>query len=320
MVAAVEVYAFVVAMVFLAFLAAALRYERSAVKRRFERRLGVSWRWGMRAALLALVAIGVLLVVGSLPTGGGAFAHRRHALAVALPSASLVGGSVLLAAAAGNARTVRSLLESETTTTGVGVVSGVAASVETPGSTPFTGREALCWRWRAEVYDPNGAEAVVNHSRLWEPRDVGTGGVPFRVETGGGSVRVDPTGGEPETATGEWILDLAGERTVRCDGDEALGDAPERVRDVEREYGSKPRRYVESRLAPGRAVTVRGRIEDGTDGRVVRAGEHVPLRIVSGTRRAALRRYGFRSVAFLAAGALAVWLGATWLAAVLGVV
>ncbi|MFC4552076.1 MULTISPECIES: hypothetical protein [Halorussus] len=304
-----QLYLVVVFVLFASLAAAVLYVSGDRNLRRHARRVGVSRRLGVAVAALGILVPAGLALAGSLHEFGrfaemGRYEFRSHALGLLFDWALFVGGLLGFAAAAGNARTYYGLTRSPSRDGERVAVSGVAKG--DPATTPVRRRPALCWRWRFEVHDP-----FATGNDTWLVRGEGSDGVPFRVETDAGPVRVDPT---------DARLDLLEERTLSLGPDESLSDSVdhEDARKLDREHAGNQRRYVESALAPGAAATAVGPCVERADGLALEADAAGTTTIHEGSAAAVRSRYRLRIAAAALLGAAATWFGFASLRAFFG--
>lgn len=295
-----ELYLVIVFVLFAGFAAAALYVSGDPGLKRHARRLGVPRRYAVVVAALGILTPAALALVGSHEGIGGLAEMGRSevrstGLTFFLCWGLFVGGLLGFASAAGNLRTHYRLTRPPTHGSGRVPVSGLAAG--DPGRTPVRRTEALCWNWRVEVYNLYGTD-----NDNWTVRDLGSGGVPFHVETEAGPVGVDPA---------DAHFDLVDERTLTLAEGESLPESVghEAVRRIDRKYGDNRRRYVEAALEPGRAATAIGRLTGPDGGRSLEADGDAPVEIIEGSAGAVRSRYRTRIAAAALVGALTTWSG-----------
>lgn len=295
-----ELYLVAVFVLFAGFAATALYVGGDLGLKRHARRFAISRRYAVVVAALGILTPAALALVGSHGgverfAGMGRSEVRSVGLTFFLYWGLFVGGLLSFASAAGSLRTYYRLARSPTDGSGRVPVSGLTAG--SPGRTPFRRTEAFCWNWRVEVYNLYGTD-----NDNWIVRDLGSGGVPFRVETDAESVGVDPT---------DARLDLVDERTLTLAEGESLPESVghEAARRIEREYGDNRRRYVEAALEPGSAVTAIGRLTGPDGGRSLEADGDEPVEVIEGSAGAVRSRYRTRIAAAALVGGLATWFG-----------
>lgn len=303
MVGVLELYVAFVVLVFVALLAAVAAYDRSG-RVAFERRFGTPWRRAVGAGFAAVAVVVALAVVGSVPLAPGASNVRARGIVLVFETALLVGGFVGCVVAASNAGTLARFLRRGDTATGAVTAGGVAVTglvepVAEPPSTPFFGTEAVCWRWRIDARNRHGPTFVSTRD-TWETVRSGGDGVPFLLDDGSGTVRVDPA---------DARLDLSAGTVREVPPDEYPGRVgTEATAHVDLGFGGDRRRYRESALAPGTEVTVVGHATPGEDGPTIAASDGAPLLVSDGMRRVVLRRYAARAAGYGVASLLATGL------------
>lgn len=198
---------------------------------------------------------------------------------------------------------------------------GTASELDDAGTVraPLTGTPCLAYEYEVEELQSSGKNSS------WNTVDEGSGRVPFRLEDGTASVRVDPTGA---------TLALETDRTIEVDGGEPepepVGEFLERESDLESENESldlgivevatgNDRRYHERRLEPGGEAYVLGRSRYDVEARetmrdvsaVVEDGPETPAFVVADTcQEGAARLLVKPALPWLVGGLLAVGSGA----------
>lgn len=152
-------------------------YGPDASHRRLWRRWGLSRGRTTLAAGIGLLVLVGLGLAGEVPTDDPdrleAFGYT--ALGLSVP---LIGGLLALAGGVGFGQRWWHLRRAEQSGTDAAVHAGSIVSEATEAA-PVTGRQAVCWVWTLEVYDPHGAEAA-GQPASWVTMADGTGGAPVR--------------------------------------------------------------------------------------------------------------------------------------------
>lgn len=173
------------------------------------------------------------------------------------------------------------------------------------GTAPVTDREAVCWSWHVEVWNPHG---VGSEGDQFITVAAGDGGVTFTVDDESGPVRVDPS---------EATLDLTTTRRHSFDADESAPEAfPNPAPEVERTHSDKRRRYEESIGTPGDHVAIAGTAAHTDEGlTVVGPDAHVAI----GSLSTVANRYRNKAATYGLGGLLGTLIAVDWLAALYGV-
>lgn len=139
-------------------------------------------------------------------------------------------------------------------------VVGTAEPVDEPLSSPFECEDAVAVSWSVkESRGLNGTESV----RIAR----GTETAQFRVEDGGGAIRVDPDGAHLVTETQTTVDDDQAEENEHVERFDRERDPYSRIaKAVSKFYEWLPvvdpnRRYIEHRIEPGEEVLVHGTID-----------------------------------------------------------
>jgi hypothetical protein len=287
MAALLEWYVFGVVILFVALFAVAGYYDTESSGDAIEQRTGTATEWYMTAGFVGVLVVGVIAVYGSLPEG---FGGRRELFRMLLHVTPLVVGCGALGIALDNGLVLLRLRQADSTDTAsvaeraagdAVAVTGLVRS--TSGISPVFGREAACWAWALALgWD--------DREIGWQTDQVGSGGVPFELGDGSGTVTVDPEGAHVELRGGR-------ERVYDADADQ-----PGRVgSNLRSSIGGDRYHYEEATATEGRELTVLGTVTgDGTVAadRVIDAGDDDTT-----------LRYAGRSGALTLVGVLAVYLG-----------
>ena len=279
-------YVLVVVFVFAALLLAGV-YVQSNSAGDFDTKWNTPIGWLLVAALIGIVAVGVIGVYGTVvrvPRRGTLLPYLAHTV-------PLVAGCVLLAVAAGHTRLVLLFRRAESrpigsfsSSTGPVIATGEvdATSYET---SPALSQPAVCWTWQFSI---RGVSGQTDDS--WLVRQADSGGVPFALGDDSGSIRVDPR-------ESTIRLPMVDEHICPADGRQ-----PGRVgRELHRSTPGDEYRYQEAIVADGDRLSVLGTVDDET---------LVATRIYRPARAAvASRQYARHAAAAAIGGVLTVGAG-----------
>lgn len=287
-------------------LAALVYYAPTPDIARWRRRWGVSRRGATVAVVTGSAAVVALGMVGTVPVSDPE-RFETFGYGVLLFSAPLFAGLLALSGTVGFGRRwrrLRSGARADAASRGPIVASGVV-SADDAATSPVTGRDAVCWTWHVEVYDPHGVEGITNAN--WETMATASGGVPFAIEDSDDKVSIDPKDAQFDLrATGSVPLNA---------GESPPDDFGDPIRSVEADYGDQERRYHESVLALGDQVTVVA-ARDAHDGTMLSGRD---VRLAAGTPSSVRSRYRDRAVLLLLGGVGGVWIGFWGLTLLVGV-
>lgn len=195
---------------------------------------------------------------------------------------------------------------------------GSASPVDGTVTSPLTGTECLAYEYEVTEYRSSGKNSS------WRTVDEGSDGVPFRLDDGTASVRVDPEGAE---------FALSTERRIEVDGGDPEPDAVRSFlathSDLESESGSmdlgvveiatgNDRRYHERRLDPEEEAYVLGQSRYDVDARetmrdvsaVIEDGDRTPVFVVADScQDGAARRLAKPALPWLIVGVFGIVVG-----------
>ena len=270
-------------------------YEQSRSSGDLDTRWNTPVGWLLAAAMVGIVAVGTIAVYGTavpVPDRGESGRFLLH-------TGPLIGGCVLIAVAVSHGQLVWLFRRAESRPTatvpdtdGTVIVTGEvepAADESMPATdttSPALDQPAVCWTWEFSIRGVLGQP-----DDRWYTRKADSGGVPFDLDDGSGSVRVDPTSA---------IIKLPMSDHHLCPAD---GPHPGRVgRNLHQSVGGEEYRYEEGVADDGDPLTVLGTVTD--EGTLDARRIYRP-----GMATTATRRYTRRAVFAAGGGLVAIGYG-----------
>lgn len=265
--------------------------------------------WVLGAGLIGCYVVGIISLYGGDSFAFGTQSEKNTFLIYNTP---LIAGCVALAVAAGHSRL--SLLFRRSRSTETATVSNVGSgdtvivtgkvTATTDTTSPGLDQPAVCWVWRFATRDEateayTGRMSTVekqlqkaaggrNRDLSWDPRKGDSGGVPFELDDGSGTVRINPTEASVK-------LPLTTEQVYHAESPQ-----PGRVgNNLHRSVSAEEYKYREGIATDGDELTILGTVTDD--------GDLIAHRIYDSNRAAAAdQRYAVRAVVAAVVGVVAV--------------